>query len=94
MGGLCSKSSNTADPFAQPGRVLGSSADSNPNPRAPLPQRGPTSGPGRTLGGAGASGGGSNTEPRNAAALAAEVRPPCYLSFFAEVCKTKEIIFT
>ena len=53
MGNLCSRSANTVDPFSQPGRVLGSSAQASQDPnRAPVPSNVRiTQGPGRTLGG-------------------------------------------
>ncbi|KAB8339198.1 hypothetical protein FH972_022132 [Carpinus fangiana] len=70
MGNLCSSSSNKDDPFAQPGRTLGSAAP---------PQQGRTSvpkpkiqGSGRTVGGAAASL--PESDPRAAAAKAAEER--------------------
>lgn len=77
MGGLCSKSANEADPFAQPGRVLGTSSQPA---SAPPPRKLTSSTPGRTLGG--------NENPdstraaedaRSAAARAAEVLDRCYV---------------
>ncbi|EER30065.1 hypothetical protein D8B26_007351 [Coccidioides posadasii str. Silveira] len=76
MGNLCSKSSNPSDPFAQPGRVLGTSPDSGPS-SAPVPQKQTISRPavkgGKTLGGSGSTSD-QTVEPRNAAARAAEER--------------------
>ncbi|EFR03666.1 hypothetical protein MGYG_06662 [Nannizzia gypsea CBS 118893] len=85
MGNICSKSSNQTDPFAQPGRVLGSQAASTKptpaNSNTPLirntnPSEQQSSG-GRTLGGGGknAVGGG---DARSAAAKAAEERAAKY----------------
>ena len=77
MGALCNKPSRSRspDPFAQPGRTLGSSAPLTPKAAtAPLPQkiRGP--GSGHTLGGGGGGGsGGNGGDARGAAARAAEV---------------------
>ncbi|KAF7117551.1 hypothetical protein CNMCM5793_006603 [Aspergillus hiratsukae] len=56
MGNICSSDRNEAEPFSQPGRVIGSASASNrpPNaaPRAPLPAKtkAPFKSPGRTLG--------------------------------------------
>lgn len=66
MGNICSRSKNEseAEPFARPGRVLGSSAD-NSAPRASVPANAKSKShwqsPGRTLGGGG--GGGENANP-------------------------------
>ncbi|OJI97532.1 hypothetical protein ASPVEDRAFT_146890 [Aspergillus versicolor CBS 583.65] len=66
MGNICSRSKNesAAEPFARPGRVLGSSAD-NSAPRASVPANAKSKShwqsPGRTLGGGG--GGGENANP-------------------------------
>ncbi|OJJ63404.1 hypothetical protein ASPSYDRAFT_126887 [Aspergillus sydowii CBS 593.65] len=63
MGNICSRSKNEteAEPFARPGRVLGSSADSSA-PRASVPANAKSKShwqsPGRTLGGGGGGGGG------------------------------------
>lgn len=74
MGNLCSKSSNEADHFSTPGRVLGT-ASSQPRgggqSTAPVPSR-VTSTPGRTLGGK-RDGASSPDDARRAAAQAAEV---------------------
>ncbi|BCS25757.1 uncharacterized protein APUU_50468A [Aspergillus puulaauensis] len=65
MGNICSRSKNASEtePFARPGRVLGSSAD-NSAPRASVPANAKSKShwqsPGRTLGG---SGGGENASP-------------------------------
>ena len=69
MGNLCSKSSNEPDHFSQPGRVLGSSADSPQPTRASVPPKISANTPGRTLGGDNAA-----EDARGAAAKAAEVR--------------------
>ncbi|KGO47577.1 hypothetical protein PEX2_090710 [Penicillium expansum] len=51
MGNICSRSSNQADPFSQPGRVVGTSSGSTAAPRAPLPAKTNWKAtPGRTLG--------------------------------------------
>ena len=70
MGNLCSKSANQDDQFSTPGRVLGSSSQTQPT-SAPVPQKITSSTPGRTVGGPGANSGGD--DPRGAAARAAEV---------------------
>ncbi|KAK2755863.1 hypothetical protein FQN54_005658 [Arachnomyces sp. PD_36] len=77
MGNLCSRSANQPDPFAQPGRVLGTSPSTQNQPsRAPVPQKidsknkARVGGPPRTLGG----GAGGEGEARSAAAKAAEER--------------------
>ena len=67
MGNLCSKSSNKDDHFSQPGRVLGSSSQSQAS-SAPVPQKVISSTPGRTVGGSGTA-----NDPKTAAAKAAEV---------------------
>src|SRR2546421_8496559 len=68
MGSLCSKSANEADPFAQPGRVLGNSSQ----PSSVRPPRNLTaSTPGRTLGGSESTT--AAEDARRAAARAAEV---------------------
>lgn len=67
MGNICSRSKDEteAEPFARPGRVLGSSADSSA-PRASVPANAKSKShwqsPGRTLGGGG-GGGGENANP-------------------------------
>ncbi|EGD92217.1 hypothetical protein H112_00293 [Trichophyton rubrum D6] len=81
MGNICSKSSNRPDPFAQPGRVLGSQAASTKptpaNSSTPLirnnnsSQRQPSGG--RVLGGGGNNADGDG-DARSAAARAAEER--------------------
>ncbi|KAL1853027.1 hypothetical protein Plec18167_005686 [Paecilomyces lecythidis] len=74
MGNICSRSANKSDPFSQPGRVLGSAPPADSAPRAPLPPKVNSMGPGRTLGGAS---GGSSTDAEDArskAALAAQKR--------------------
>jgi hypothetical protein len=70
MGNLCSKSANQDDQFSTPGRVLGSSSQTQPT-SAPVPQKITSSTPGRVVGGTGANSGGD--DPRSAAARAAEV---------------------
>ncbi|KAL1958548.1 hypothetical protein VTO42DRAFT_4145 [Malbranchea cinnamomea] len=76
MGSICSKGSIKPDPFSQPGRVLGSNADTPKTSRAPVPRNVQLSGKsttqgGRTLGGTSAGGA---SDPRSAAARAAEER--------------------
>ncbi|KAI9882502.1 MAG: hypothetical protein M1823_005751 [Watsoniomyces obsoletus] len=66
MGNLCGKQSS--DPFAQPGRTLGS-APAPASGTAPLPRVSAAPRPGRTLGG-----GRDDSDARRAAALAAEER--------------------
>ncbi|PGH33335.1 hypothetical protein GX50_03812 [[Emmonsia] crescens] len=75
MGSLCSKSANPAEPFTQPGRVLGTNPNPPQAPRASLPRKVGSSqaNPGRTLGGGQGPGQGKD-DPRNAAARAAEER--------------------
>lgn len=74
MGNLCSKSSSESDPFAQPGRTVGSVPTPSPNPRAATPKIAST---GHILGSA--KGGGADwtgegrIDARSAAARAAEV---------------------
>ena len=70
MGNLCSKSANQDDQFSTPGRVLGSSSQTQPT-SAPVPQKITSSTPGRAIGGTGTNSGGD--DPRSAAARAAEV---------------------
>lgn len=75
MGNLCGKaSSSDDDPFAHPGRAVGTEApSSSSSPRAAVPRiigRGGSQG--RTLGGGGGGGGGVE-DARQAAARAAEV---------------------
>ncbi len=72
MGNLCSKSSNEADPFSQPGRVLGASSQQPPAKTAATPQKITSSTPGRTLGGQ-SSTTRAEDDARSAAARAAEV---------------------
>ncbi|OJD12628.1 hypothetical protein AJ78_06815 [Emergomyces pasteurianus Ep9510] len=74
MGSFCSKSANPTEPFAQPGRVLGTNPNPPQAPRASLPRKVGSSqaGTGRTLGGQGPDQG--KSDPRNAAARAAEER--------------------
>ena len=69
MGGLCSKSANEADPFTQPGRVLGN--DNAQPSSAPTPRRITSTTPGRTLGGTERAS--AADDARSAAARAAEV---------------------
>lgn len=75
MGNICSRSANKPDdPFSQPGRVLGSSATSDPSnqaTRAPVPSNVSSQGPGRTLGDAPSSG--EAGDARSKAAEAAQV---------------------
>ncbi|EEH45719.1 uncharacterized protein PADG_01869 [Paracoccidioides brasiliensis Pb18] len=74
MGSLCSKAYNPTEPFAHPGRVLGTNPNPSQAPRAPLPhQVNSQANAGRTLGGSQGSSRG-NDDPRNAAARAAEER--------------------
>ena len=73
MGGLCSKSANEAEPFAQPGRVLGN--NSQPS-AAPLPPKITSGTPGRTLGGESTA---AADDARSAAARAAEVLERYYV---------------
>ena len=68
MGNLCSKSANEADPFAQPGRVLGNSSQPS---SVPPPRNLTASTPGRTLGGSESTT--AAEDARRAAARAAEV---------------------
>jgi hypothetical protein len=68
MGSLCSKSANEADPFAQPGRVLGNSSQPS---SVPPPRNLTASTPGRTLGGSESTT--AAEDARRAAARAAEV---------------------
>jgi hypothetical protein len=73
MGGLCSKSANEADPFAQPGRLLGSgNTDSQPS-STPPPRKLTSTTPGRTLGGTDSTTTAAD-DARSAAARAAEVQ--------------------
>jgi hypothetical protein len=65
-GALCGKQSISDDPFAQPGRTVGSAPP--PQTRASVPK---VSGQGQTLGGSSTGGGGGDA--RSAAAKAAEV---------------------
>jgi len=79
MGNLCSRSANTTDPFSQPGRVLGSSAQAGQDPnRAPVPSNVRIiQGPGRTLGGSktdSSEGVGGVGDARSRAAEAAQKR--------------------
>ena len=67
MGNICGKESG--DPFAQPGRTLGSAPPAQTSSAVPAAAR-RTEG-GRTLGGAGAAS--SQADARSQAALAAEV---------------------
>jgi hypothetical protein len=84
MGNICSSDKNAAEPFSQPGRVLGS-ANRPPNaaPRAPLPAKSkaqaPFKSPGRTLGETASAPEGTDAERADArtnAAIAAQVSPP------------------
>ncbi|PGG96225.1 hypothetical protein GX51_07931 [Blastomyces parvus] len=70
MGSLCSKSANPTEPFAQPGRVLGTNPNPPQAPRASLPRK---ANAGRTLGGGQVPAQGKD-DPRSAAARAAEER--------------------
>lgn len=75
MGNICSRSANKPDdPFARPGRPLGSSNTNSDNNTAPVPKNKgkPFSSPGRTLGGdTGQSG--SDGDVKAKAAVAAQV---------------------
>ena len=70
MGNLCGKPSQDADPFAQPGRTLGSAPPRPAEPRASVPKI--SSQGGQTLGGSGGGTAGKG-DARSAAAKAAEV---------------------
>lgn len=77
MGNICSRSANKPDdPFAQPGRPLGSSnpAGNKQSTTAPVPNKGKPSfsSPGRTLGGDAAGQSGSE-DVKTKAAVAAQV---------------------
>lgn len=74
MGNLCGKQSE--DPFAQPGRTVGSVPPPSNNQTASLPRK--VGGPARTLGGSNAKDTGdiSPEEARKRAAAAAEVSLP------------------
>ena len=75
MGNICSRSSNQADHFNQPGRVVGTNPRGTAAPRAPLPAKTNWKAtPGRTLGEntAGGSTAGAD-EARANAAIAAQV---------------------
>ena len=81
MGNLCSKRPSAADndPFAQPGRVLGSAPPKPSEPRAQIPKTTSQgqrlgSGGGSNIGGRDSGGGGGGGDARTAAAKAAEVR--------------------
>lgn len=77
MGGLCSKQSDSSDNFSRPGRVLGASSTSKQaTGSAPVPQK-ISAGPGRTIGG-----GDGGSDPRSAAARAAEVTMPNWIFTF------------
>ena len=67
MGNLCGKASKESDPFAQPGRTLGSAPSKPTEPRAAVPR---IDSQGRTLGGGNS---GQGADARSAAAKAAEV---------------------
>ncbi|KAJ5939552.1 hypothetical protein N7454_003442 [Penicillium verhagenii] len=78
MGNLCSRSSNN-DPeaFTGPGRVVGTSGQQNPAPRAAPPSNTNwKASPGRTLGDTSSPGGaqGAGDEARSNAAIAAQKR--------------------
>lgn len=74
MGNICSRSSNEADPFNQPGRVVGTNAERTAAPRAPLPAKTNWKAtPGRTLGGSTDGGTAATDEARANAAIAAQV---------------------
>lgn len=68
MGNLCGKPSKENDPFAQPGRTVGSAPPPQSSSRAPVPK---IDSQGRKLGGVS---GGEDSDARSAAARAAEVR--------------------
>ncbi|KAH8808269.1 hypothetical protein F5884DRAFT_900528 [Xylogone sp. PMI_703] len=75
MGNLCGKQSD--DPFAQPGRTLGSAPPPSSNPTSSVPRK--VGGPPRTLGGSSSGTASSGTgdtaeEARKKAAAAAEAR--------------------
>lgn len=79
MGSLCSRPANETDPFAQPGRVVGTGPAAGRNaaaPRAPLPAKTNWKAtPGRTLGVSASTDGAGrgNDEARANAAIAAQV---------------------
>ena len=73
MGNLCGKPSKDSDPFAQPGRTLGSAPPQSSNPRVGVPKISGTGSQGKTLGGPAS---GEEGDARSAAAKAAEVGGP------------------
>ncbi|KAJ5827417.1 hypothetical protein N7447_004180 [Penicillium robsamsonii] len=76
MGNICSRSSNEADPFSQPGRVVGTNSGTSAAPRAPLPAKTNWKAtPGRTLGESNTGGSTPGIdEARANAAIAAQKR--------------------
>ena len=70
MGNLCGKPSKENDPFAQPGRTLGSVPAKPSEPRASIAT---INSRGQTLGGSRGGGAGDSSDARSAAAKAAEV---------------------
>lgn len=80
MGSICGKPSNKEpDHFATPGRTVGSTLATPSNPRSAVPKISSSPGQGQTLGGPN----GVMTDPRSAAAKAAEVCHPRRLFLFA-----------
>ena len=75
MGNICSRSSNEADPFSQPGRVVGTNSGSTDASRAPPPVKTNWKAtPGRTLGESTTHSSAAGTdEARANAAIAAQV---------------------
>ena len=73
MGNLCGKPSRDSDPFAQPGRTLGSAPPQPSDSRAAVPKISGTGSQGKTLGGPLSE---TQNDARSAAAKAAEVGEP------------------
>ncbi|KAL9128021.1 MAG: hypothetical protein Q9217_003215 [Psora testacea] len=71
MGNLCGKPSKDSDPFAQPGRTLGSAPPQPSSPRASVPKISGTGSQGKMLGDPTS---GEPGDARSAAAKAAEER--------------------
>ena len=90
MGNLCGKQSKTSDPFAQPGRTIGSVPSSSNDARASVPPK--ISSQGHTLGGPAPATGSSDA--RQAAAKAAQVNmfPPLFHTFsYAELVGKSQV---
>lgn len=92
MGGLCSKESNPPDNFSRPGRVLGASSSKPTANSVPVPKKIPGSS-GRTVGGSDGT-----SDPRNAAARAAEVNVfliiDCFLSEALVIPQFNHLLWT